>query len=182
MSRIRWVPILVTLSITMSLLFGGWELYRNFGLVAPLEDQLQAHESVQEFETVVNGRSRAVKITLKQVDDLQGTYEGLEQTVHESMGEYVNIQVQDTRDKNENLQDIFRSIQPTLYAGIAKGDYPEMIAAAEASAEAAGVTGQISMNDKYVFVTLEKGDHYLYEILPYRPGTVEAALKGVSTL
>ncbi|HEU4965826.1 MAG TPA: hypothetical protein VFV52_18605 [Bacilli bacterium] len=181
MSRIRWVPMVVSLSLTLSLLFGGWELYRNFGLVAPLEEQLQANAAVTDVQTVVSGQVREVQIGLKKVQDLQTTYEGLAATVHEAMGDAVAIDVTDNRKQDQNLQDVYRSIQPTLYEGISKGEFPEMIAKVEANTKAAGVDGQISMNDKYVFVQLEKGDHYLYEILPYNSVTGDP-LKGVSAL
>lgn len=166
MSRIRIVPILAITCVTLSLLFGGWELYRNFGLVRPLEDQLMAAGTVQKVESVVSGQEREIKVTMKQVPDLQAAYEGVEKIVQESLGPYVTIDLADNRQ--EELENAYRDLQPTLYAGIAKGEFPAMIAGMGAQAKQAGVESKISMNDEYIFVELRKDGKYLYEVVPYQ--------------
>lgn len=180
MSRIRIVPVFVVLAVALSVLFGGWELYRNFGLVRPLEDTLLQDSAVKRVETIVQGSDREIKIEMKPVADLQVTYEALEEKVYHSLGtKQVKIDLLDTRD--EGLKTFYRDLQPTLYAGIAQGDFPTMIQRVRAVADKAGVESNLSMNDRYIFVQLEKGDHYLYEVLPYKTVTVEQ-LMGVSSL
>lgn len=166
MSRIRIVPILAITCVTLSLLFGGWELYRNFGLVRPLEDQLMAAGTVQKVESIVNGQERAIKVTMKQVPDLQAAYEGVEKIVHDSLGTYVTIDLADNREGA--LEKTYRDLQPTLYAGIAKGEFPAMIENMGAQAKQAGVESKISMNDEHIFVELKKDGKYLYEVVPYQ--------------
>jgi hypothetical protein len=166
MSRIRIVPILAITCVTLSLLFGGWELYRNFGLVRPLEDQLMAAGAVEKVESVVNGQQREIKVTMKQVPSLQTAYESIEKIVHDSLGPQVTIEIVDNH--NEELAKTYRELQPTLYAGIAKGEFPTMIQNMQGQAKKDGVESNISMNDMFIFVELKKGDQYLYEVVPYK--------------
>ncbi len=181
MSRIRIVPILVIMSIALSVLFGGWELYRQFGLVAPLEQQLADNKAVSGVESVVKGQEREIQITLNKVDDLQDTYVGIEQTVQESLGKQAAIKLVDKRQ--EELKDTYQSIQPILYAGMAKGDFPKMINDVNKQATKAGLTAKVSMNDQFIFVQLEKAaDQYLYEVLPYKETPAFSNIKGVTSL
>jgi hypothetical protein len=176
MSRIRVVPILIIMAVMSSVLFGGWELYRKFGLVLPLEEQLKADQAVTTVETTVSGQQRGIKITLKPVSDLQQTYEGLEKKVTASFGQQVKIDIADTR--NDELKAFYRDIQPTLYGGIQKGDYTQMIEQVGASAQQAGLQSNITMNDRDIFVQLQQGkDHYLYEVIPYHKLTAERLLE-----
>lgn len=174
MSRIRVLPVLVVMSLTVSLLFGGWELYRNFGLVRPLEQQLMADKAVTQVESVVNGSERAIKIHLKPVDDLQSTYDNLEQIVQKQIGPDVQIELVDQRQ--DALNRAYRSVQPVLYSGIAKGDFTNMIAQTEQELKAQGYQSKVSLNDHNIFVQIEKDGKYLYQVLPYGTATAYSQL------
>ncbi|PWK15590.1 hypothetical protein [Tumebacillus permanentifrigoris] len=180
MSRIRIVPVVVSLLIAFSLLFGGWEMYAKFGLVRPLEEQLKADPSVTQVESVVDGTTRSLKVTIKPVDDLQATYENLETIALNALGSQVKLQLVDTR--GEDLKKEYRAIQPILYAGIAKGDFPQMIQDAQKTVAKDGTQAQVSMNDKYVFVSLQRDGRFLYEVLPYVNSTAYGQLKEVQSL
>ncbi|ASS75283.1 hypothetical protein CIG75_09985 [Tumebacillus algifaecis] len=178
MSRIRLIPILAITCVTLSLLFGGWELYRNFGLVRPLEDQLMAAGTVEQVESVVNGQHREIKVTMKQVSDLQTAYEVVEKVVQEALGPSVTIDLVDRRQ--DQLQQTYQNLQPTLYAGIAKGEFPEMIKSMSAQAKLEGIESKISMNENHIFIELNQDGKYLYEVVPYQKLTA-FTLKGVSS-
>lgn len=166
MSRIRMVPILAIVCVTLSLLFGGWELYRNFGLVRPLEEQLMATGTVEHVESVVNGQQRVIKVDMKQVPDLQAAYLQVETIVKDRLGSYVTIDLVDKRQ--DELRNTYRDLQPALYAGIAQGEFPAMIQKMNDQAKQEQIESKISMNDQYIFVELKKADHYLYEVVPYQ--------------
>ncbi|MGZ4112090.1 MAG: hypothetical protein ACXVP5_06575 [Tumebacillaceae bacterium] len=166
MSRIRFVPIMLIFMVSLSVMFGGWELYRKFGLVGPLEQQLAADKNVTHVESVVNGQDREIKVTLKKVTDLQTTYEDLETIIGAQMGSQVKIDLVD--DHTQDLKNVYRSIQPILYSGIAKGDFEAMIQEAEKAAKASGSQGEITMDDHNIYVNVQKNGHTLYEVLPYK--------------
>jgi hypothetical protein len=180
MSRIRIVPVVVSLLVAFSLLFGGWEMYAKFGLVRPLEEQLQADPAVTHVESVVDGNNRSLKVTIKPVDDLQATYENLEAIAAQALGSQVKLELVDTR--GEDLKKEYRSIQPILYAGIAKGEFPQMIQDAQNALAKDGTKAQVSMNDKFVFVSLQRDGRFLYEVLPYTHAAAYDQLKGVQSL
>lgn len=180
MLRIRIVPVMVSLLVAFSLLFGGWEMYAKFGLVRPLEEQLKADPAVTQVESVVDGSDRQLKVTIKPVDDLQTTYENLEQIAQKALGSQVKLELVDTR--GEDLNKAYREIQPILYAGIAKGDFPQMIQSAKQTVAKEGTKAEVSMNDKYIFVSMQRDGRYLYEVLPYQIGTAFAQQGEVSSL
>ncbi|KEO84324.1 hypothetical protein [Tumebacillus flagellatus] len=180
MSRIRIVPVMVSLLVAFSLLFGGWEMYAKFGLVRPLEEQLKADPAVTQVESVVDGADRTLKITVKPVDDLQSTYENLQTVAEQSLGSSVKLELVDTR--GEDLKKEYQTIQPILYSGIANGAFPQMIQDAEKTASHDGTQAKISMNDQYIFVALQKNGRFLYEVLPYHEQTAYSLLQGGTAL
>ncbi|MBL0388585.1 hypothetical protein JJB07_18430 [Tumebacillus sp. ITR2] len=180
MSRIRIVPVIVSLLVAFSLLFGGWEMYAKFGLVRPLEEQLKADPAVTQVESVVDGADRSLKVTVKPVDDLQATYENLQNIAETALGSQVKLELVDTR--GEELKKEYRDIQPILYSGMVKGDFPQMIQDAVQTVSKDGTKAQVSMNDTYIFVSLQKDGRFLYEVLPYHEVTAFGTLQGVTSL
>lgn len=164
MSRLRLVPILVILFITLAVLFGGWQAYRHYNLALPLQTTLEKIQGVQSAN-VSSGGKNIIVIKLGKVDDLQSTYDRISNTVTSASASNVNIQIQDNH--TPALTSEYEKLQPILFEGLAKGSYTQMIQHVEAAGEKAGFDTRVTMDDKHVYIQLEKNGHYLYKIQPY---------------
>lgn len=165
MSRIRIVPTLVVIVVSLLILFGGWAIYRNFGLEHPTEQALVKIQSVQNADVLVSNQVRVVKITVKNVKDLQTTYHKIKQVVAQSLGSDTQIQVIDNR--TDALTNLYQTLQPALYEGIHKGNYTEMIQSITNNVQKSGATAKVTMDSKYIYIQLVQGNHQLDDIISY---------------
>jgi hypothetical protein len=166
LSRIRIVPTLVITFTALIVLFGGWIMYRNYGLVRPLERELSSMAPVQHVNVVVNNQTKEIQVTLKKVPDLMTAYQSVKERVTSTLGNNVKIVIRDHRSKE--LIDLYQNYQPLIFEGIAKGNYTSMIDTLKRRAANDGITNaRITMDKNNIYIQLEKGSDYLYEIVPY---------------
>ena len=169
MSRIRLVPVVFILIMTLSVLFGAFVAYRQFKLVGPLQNELQAIPGVQTAQ-VETGNPSLVKIKLGPVpklanQDLQSTYVKIVGIISGVFSGTNNLDIVDNQD--QELTSAYESFQPILLEGIAKGNFVEMIAAVEQKASQAGIQARVTMDVHNIYIQLSKGNHYLYDVFQY---------------
>jgi hypothetical protein len=165
MSRIRIVPTIVALLVSLAILFGGWVGYRNFGLVQPVEQELLKIPNVKQADVAVSTQNRVVKIKLSDVKDLQTTYHSIRNVVIQSLGSGTQIQVIDNR--SADLTDFYQSLQPILFEGLHKGNYSEMIQTIANLSKQKDVQARVTMDTNNVYIQLTKDGKNLFDIVPY---------------
>lgn len=181
MSRIRLIPTLLFCCAALVVLFGGWAVYRDYGLERPLEKQLTGTKQVQSVHVKLSGAQKTIQVALRQVPDLQTTYRSIKATVGETVSSDVTIRITDQR--TPELETLFQSYQPAIYEGIAKGSFTEMIDKLQQRAAQDGLTRSVvTMDRDNIYIQLEKGDRYLYEVIPYQIGKPFAPQQGVRSL
>jgi hypothetical protein len=159
--------------VSLVVLFGGWQAYQRLNLVNPLKTKLQTIQGVQSVQ-VVNGNPNVITVQLGKVKDLQTTYHSLTQTITETLGSNQPITILDHR--NSILTQDDESLQPIILEGLAKGNYVEMILQVKQAAVKLGINVRVTMDSQNVFVQLEQGSYYLYDVQSYHlPGTGGAA-------
>lgn len=173
-SRIRILPTISALILTFAVLFGGFQVYKNYELVRPLVTELRHIPAVESVQVQTTGQSPAVYLKLGPVPDLQTSYATISSDVTTTLGTPVAIYLQDK--STPFLRNLYEGMQPTLREDIAKSDYTQMIASMQGMATRAGVSCRITMNAQDIFVQLTKGDAYLYDIVPY--ATKSAGVSG----
>lgn len=166
MSRIRILPTISALILTLALLFGGFQAYQTYALVRPLEFQLTHIADVRSASVLIQGTAPEIVVSLGRVADLQTTYAQIEAQVENSLGTTASIKLLD--HPSPSLDTLYESLELILLQGINHGDYVSMVPEAVRAAAADGVRARVTMNGQYVFVQLEKGDAYLYNLIPYK--------------
>lgn len=179
MSRIRFVPVLLIFGVTLTVLFGGWTVYRDYGLIRPLQQELSESKQVETVVVKVAGSDKQIEVALKRVPDLQKAFLEIQSKVQAGMHMDLPIRIHDQR--TPELERLFQSLQPILYSGIDRATYTEMIETIEKRAAKDGVRAFITMDRDYLYVQLETDTHYLYEVLPYREKS-SAPEQGVRTI
>ncbi|MCF8563797.1 hypothetical protein LLE49_03465 [Alicyclobacillus tolerans] len=174
MSRVRLVPLIFVMLLTLSVLFGGWQAYYHFKLVGPLQTQLDSIQGVTTVD-VVAGNPGRIKVHLGPVktlvnQDLQSTYLKIMSTVSGSFSGSDSVTLLDNR--NQELQSAYENLFPIVAEGVSKGNYTEMISQVENQAAKQGITARITMDEHNIYIQFSKGSHYLYDVYPYtlRPG------------
>ncbi|SFV01164.1 hypothetical protein [Alicyclobacillus macrosporangiidus] len=164
MLRIRLVPVIFIVILSLAILFGAWRVYQHLNVVGPLQENLQKVEGVQSVE-VEAGNPTVIHVQLGPVPDLQTAYTDLVHTVSGTISGPESLLIEDRR--SPQLVSAYESLTPTLMEGVASGRYREMIANVADEAKRLGVQAKVTMDEHNIYIQLSSGDHYLYKVLPY---------------
>ncbi|MBX5436829.1 MAG: hypothetical protein IRZ33_06400 [Alicyclobacillaceae bacterium] len=167
MSRVRLVPVICILIVSLAVMFGGWRAYLRFNLIDPLESQIRAIPGVKSVQ-VIAGNPNEVRIALRpDVADLQTTYGKIARVVDSAMsGEQLVIE----DNESPALTQAYENFELILLEGLAKGDYVEMKNEIEQKARAMGIQARVTMDRNNVYIQMKKGGAYLYRIWPLHQG------------
>ena len=173
MSRIRILPTISALILTLAVLFGGFQVYQTYAVVRPLEVQLARIAHVQSAVVTMQGTVPEIVVTLGPTKDLQTTYSQMESQIANAFGSSVTIYLKDRR--TPFLRQAYESLEPILFQGASHGDYMGMIASFDKAAAALGARARVTMNAQDIFVQLDRGSAYLYDIVPYANKALEVS-------
>ena len=167
MSRVRLVPIVLIVVVTLGVLIAGFKAYEHFNLVTPLQTRIEQNSAVQSA-TVEVGNPSIIRLVLKPVDklnnrDLQTTYLNLVNAVESLTGRNANLVIEDRRDAT--LTSDYEQLEPVLLSGLRKGNYTQMLANFGRQATQDGIYSRVTIDQHHVYVQLWTGSHYLYDIL-----------------
>lgn len=164
MSRIRLVPMLLILLISLAVFFAGWQVYKRYNLVDPLKTNLQSVTGVQTVDVIV-GSPTVIRVKLAKVDDLQTTYKTIAKDVAGSANSGSSIVIVDNEDKT--LQQTYENLYPIIGQGLHTGSYQSMIDSFNQAASAQGVQAKLTMDSNNIYVQLSQGKNYLYDVSKY---------------
>ncbi|KPV44849.1 hypothetical protein [Alicyclobacillus ferrooxydans] len=168
MSRIRLVPMLLILLVSLAVFFAGWQVYKRYNLVDPVKTDLQSVSGVQNVDVLV-GNPTVIRVKLGPVQDLQTTYDSIAEAVTGSVNAGSTIVIVD--NKNKALQQEYENLFPSIMQGVSHGDYKQMITDVEKEATIDGFKSKITMDHHNIYLQLEQGTHYLYDVWNYNPTT-----------
>lgn len=165
MSKIRIIPTITALILTLAVLFGGLQIYRNYVLIRPLEGQLAQIPAVESAQIQSTSGGPEAVVQLRAVPDLQTAYRQISADIFAAFGGPVNIILRDNR--SPSLVNAEEQLEPILLQGLAHGNYVSMIRQFRLEAAKLHIAARITMDTSHVFVQLSQGAHYLYDILTY---------------
>jgi hypothetical protein len=168
LTRIRLVPIIFIVVVTLAALIGGWQAYQHFDLLNPLQSRLAQIQGVQSAHVDTGSNQVTVQlgpVSQLQNGDLQTTYNKIATVTEDTLGSGASIMLLDNR--NWTLTSAYESYTPSLVDGISKGNYTEMVSNIEHRASADHISARVTMNLHDIFIQFTKGKNYLYVVIPY---------------
>ncbi len=168
MTRIRLVPIFFIVVVTLAALIGGWQAYQHFDLLNPLQSKLAEVPGVESAHVDTGANQVTIQlgpVSKLQNGDLQTTYAKIVAVTEETLGSSVSITLLDHRDWS--LDSAYESYTPSLFEGIAKENYTQMISNIEQKAKADHIDARVTMSQHDIFIQFSKGNNYLYDVVPY---------------
>ena len=161
-SKLQIGLVLVAFLATAGLLFGGQALTTKIKVDNPLQHEIKSIKGVQTFSIVTVKDGLQVKLKLKQVQDLQQVLELVKQKVqfyHEKP--VTSILIEDHSD--QRLREVRYQLSFYLEEAVASGHY---IPLKQALDSYQGVLARVYFSQDQIYIQLEEGKHYLYEVLP----------------
>ncbi|MDI3299058.1 MAG: hypothetical protein QJR08_07825 [Bacillota bacterium] len=158
------------LAAGLLLLFGGQWVYRWATFTRPLQSVLAGRPEVRGYRVDLQANPPVVRVELAPVDQLQETVRSLDEALGSSLGPgRFQLEVADRRDA-ELVRDYYR-LNLVLAEGLATGRFTTMEEQAQRLARQMGLERlTLTVDPSYLYVTMVKGSHYLYQLVPRSAG------------
>lgn len=158
--------MILALGITVVLLTFGRTFYQEDFIEKPLVKVLQNNKDIKQVQVLTAKKNMKIVVELDWTQQLPQIYTVLEEQVEEALGDKpYDLILKDRR--SEELVRIFNEINIYLQEAMSRGNFAEMDGAIKTYLhEQSDVKYQMNVDTKYVYVSLKKGEFFLYEILP----------------
>lgn len=153
----------VAFLITGGMLFGGYALAQKMK-AGPDNMSYWKARGISEFHLRDQGSDEILEVKAGTVKDLRPVMEALIDQVEKGKGRPVT-EVRFTSAKTAGLENAYDSLSFALAEAQATGRYT-LLPSAQKSVEATwGVHAKVEVGDKFLFVSLDKGNHRLYRAI-----------------
>lgn len=166
--NVRWPALVISLAVTLALLFGTNYVVQMRTVDEPLKSLYQSSGFVQNVAVSRVGSGKHVSLKLNKVPDLAIAYQRLDRETQRLMGNKpYRIDLVDNR--SPELEAAFNRLNLYAQEALVVGNFAEMASRVQTEAGALGITAKVGVDGERVYLQLEKGDHYLYELLERTP-------------
>ncbi|TDF99388.1 hypothetical protein [Paenibacillus piri] len=166
--KLRLLPIVISVSITAVVLFGGWFVYQSVAMENPLTQVVESTPGVQLVNTKITNSATELELKMEPGTSLREVYDRIRHEGSSALGkrELKLTVVNESSPEIDQwwssaLFDVAQAMETKKYAQI-----PETLQARAASAHLKVST---EMDDKYVYVTMSDGTKSKYKMLPRTP-------------
>ena len=160
------IPIVIlALVVGLASFLGVQWIYNRYNYERPLTQLLGANKQVVTYQINDNGPQLEVQVKLGKVDNLQTEYSELYQSLQGIVGKKdFKIVLQDQRD--ETLNDIYYRTRLASFEALDRGNFLEMEAYISKLAASEGAQAWVWIDQDRLYIQLNHGNNYLYEIIP----------------
>lgn len=163
--QIRKVPMLLSMLITMALLFGGWYFYQKVNVESPIRTEIGQLPSVSLADLNIDQDQVDVRLNVKNPDQLPDDYTKLVNMIEQTApGKQVNISL---TNQNEQLKKIWSNGLFTFTEAMDLHEYskiPKLLDDMKSAYKLDKV--ETNMDDKRVYVFLKRGNDQFFAIVP----------------
>lgn len=160
----RVVIALLTVALTVAILFGGYSAYNVYGIENPVKNQLSSLEPVSEVAITKENRIHDIRVKLSMVDNLQSVYTHIEKTLKQrfSVDEY-DLQIIDNR--NEKLEQLYSDLQPAIQQAAAQSEFVWLNDQLSEKCSQMKLKHELWVDEEKIYIQVQDADYYLYEII-----------------
>jgi len=160
----RVVIALLTVALTVAILFGGYSAYNVYGIEKPVKNQLSSLEPVSEVVITKENQIYDIRVKLSMVDNLQSAYNHIEKTLKQRFAadEY-HLQIIDNR--NEKLEQLYSDLQPAMQQAAAQSEFVWLNDQLTEKCSQMELKHELGVDEEKIYIQVQDADHYLYEII-----------------
>ncbi|WP_046215050.1 hypothetical protein [Paenibacillus wulumuqiensis] len=164
--KLRALPVMITVVVSIAVLFGGWFTYRQLTLHNPLMKIVQSYPGVNSAQVTINQKEVALKLDLKPEADLGALVQQIHKQSTDILGtRTLKLEVVDHSD--DKLNQIWENAMFPVSQAMANREYTEIPKTLEEIAKLNnGVQAKAEMDDLNVYVSLSNGKASKFLILP----------------
>jgi hypothetical protein len=170
--KLRIGPIVATAALSAVLLFGGWHLYRHYGIEQPLDRLAKSVPGVQSAETELNGNEVVLKVGLAADADLAEVYRKVTENGASSLGGRT-LQLVVEGKPSDKLEQIWSQALFDVAQAMDRSQYSDIREAMRSlMKQYPGLTAVTEMDEHNVYVTLRSGNEAKFVVLPRQPAKI----------
>ncbi|MBT2760686.1 hypothetical protein [Paenibacillus sp. ISL-20] len=171
--KLRIVPIMLTVVISASVLFGGWFLYRQMALQNPLANVVSQYDGVKDSHIDIKQNTVTLNLDLAPDTNLQGLVQHIKKEGKSVIGQReLKIQVED--HSSEALDQWWEKAMLSVAEAMDNKQYTDIQSSLEQLADQSpNLKAKATIDDTHVYVSLSDGKSGKFIILPRQPGNME---------
>ncbi|MGB4018364.1 MAG: hypothetical protein WBK78_02585 [Syntrophomonadaceae bacterium] len=160
----RVVIALLTVALTVAILFGGYSAYNVYGIEKPVKNQLSSLEPVSQVVITKEKQIYDIRVQLSMVDNLQSAYNHIEKTLNQRFsGNEYDLQIIDNR--NEKLEQLHSELQPAMQQAAAQSEFVWLNDQLNEKCSQMELQHELWVDEERIYIQVQDADHYLYEII-----------------
>lgn len=164
--KIRPIPAVLSLVITLLVLFGGWSLYEWFQVKQPIRSLLEQEQHITDYDIHATPKNVSVELQVKPNFTLTGDYLGLLARMKELSGRN-NVTVTLKDDPDSSLLKKWNELYFIVAEGIERSEYQTMLTQLQQYPLGQNVQLQVAMDREHLYVWLQQSDEQtLFQALP----------------
>jgi hypothetical protein len=171
--KLRIWPLTISAAVTAVLLFGGWFSYRQFGVLNPLDRVAASAPGVLNASVETNADNVKIDVKLKPNADIAQIYKQVKTDGEGALGgKKLELTVSGASDSELEkawgyaLFDVAEAMENRTYTDVRD-------AMDKLTAKFPGLQASTEIDEDNVYVTLRKGEHSKFVILPRKPVEME---------
>ncbi|WP_139999498.1 hypothetical protein [Paenibacillus paridis] len=175
MLKPRVIPIIVTAAITAVVLFGGWAIYNQVAVAAPLEQVVNGVSGVASSDKPVMNRNQVdIRLSLAPDANLKDVYQSIASNGKKVFGDRT-LSLAFDGDSSKQLDQLWNQSLFAVAEAMENKTYSSIPAAMnEAAKSMTNVSVTTEMDDINVYVTLKDKEAVKYVVLPRNSAQLEA--------
>lgn len=164
--KLRLLPVVISVSISAVVLFGGWFVYQSVAMENPLNEVITSTPGVELVNTHISNNSTELELKLQPGTSLREVYSRIETEGASAIGKR-ELKLKVVNESSPQMEqwwssalfDVAQAMETKQYTQI-----PQTLQARAASSEHMKVATE--MDDKFVYITLSDGDKSKYIMMP----------------
>ena len=168
-ANIRAMPAVLSLLVTLIVLFGGYFAHQWFNLEKPMEKAIQSTPHVTLEALRIKPDEIEIRLRTDENFSLAADYIPLQEKLRSlSGGRELHIRLVDRADAV--LEKAWSQMAFGVTEAVVRKRYTRIPETVERAAEAAKVRHEVAMDDRFIYVALHHEGHSLYRVLPLEAG------------
>ncbi|WP_028548621.1 hypothetical protein [Paenibacillus sp. UNC451MF] len=167
--KLRLLPVVLSVAISATVLFGGWFAYQSFAMENPLASIVETTPGVELVNTRINTNDAEIELKLQPSTSLREVYDNIESKGSAILGKK-ELKLKVVNDSSQQLDQWWSSALFDVAQAMETKHYAQIPATLQSRVEnSSNMKISTEMNDKFVFITMTDGDKSKFVMLPRTP-------------
>jgi hypothetical protein len=164
--KLRFLPIVLSVTISATLLFGGWFAYQSVAMENPLSSIVSHTPGVQLVQTRISSEDAVIELRLDSGTSLREVYNRIEKEGSSLIGKK-ELKLKVMNDSTPKMEQWWSSALFDVAQAMETKQYTQIPKTLQARAlESDGLKVATEMDDKFVYISLTDGEKSKYLMLP----------------